>query len=150
MTATATTTATSAMDAAAASGFSGPAPNCLRGWPMPLALCALVGALIAVASNRTASYADRLVDLRVRQTLGPDFYDKAGALRALWAVLLDAAAGWELAFKMQLVLDQVRSASARRAGGVRRPGAAADASAPIRRADRARDLLLHGSRRGPP
>ncbi len=91
--------------AATSDGFR-PGSGRLRGWLLLLALCALVGALIAAASNRTASYAERLVDLRARQTLGPDLYDHAVALPALQAVLLDTAADRELAFKMQLALDK--------------------------------------------
>ncbi len=81
-------------------------PSRLRGWLVLLMLCALIGGLIAAVSDRSASYDDRLVDLRARQTFGPELYDKTGALPALQAVLLDAAADRELAFKMRLALDK--------------------------------------------
>ncbi|MEP6558924.1 MAG: hypothetical protein ABJB17_10610 [Burkholderiales bacterium] len=97
----------SSVDPAAATTIALPAlPSRLRGWLLLLALCALVGALVSFASNRTASYDDRLVDLRARQTLGPDVYRATGAMPALQAVLLDAAADSELAFKMGLTLDK--------------------------------------------
>ena len=82
-----------------------------RRWLIWLGLCAAIGLAIALASNTTSRWAERLIDIHARQTLRGDLYRATLAQPVLQAVLLDAAGEPELRFKMQLALTKYGAAA---------------------------------------